>query len=77
MTLPAPAPTVISGMATDALSAGLLVVFVGLLFLGYFDPRVPYSGVAVFPLVGSLALLFWTNRASDRVARSRPVGSDT
>ena len=49
-------------MASDSLSAVLLAGFVGLLFLGYFNPGFPYSSFAILPLFGSLALLFAMNR---------------
>jgi len=62
--------------AVDGLAAGLLVGFVGLLFLGYFDPSFPYGTLAIVPLVGSLAVLFWMNRRADRIARSFPPSPD-
>jgi len=54
----------------DALTAALFVGFVGVLFLGYLEPRYPYNGFASLPLLGSFATLFWGNLRSDRAARS-------
>jgi len=64
-------------VALDAFAAGLLGGFVGLLFLGFFDPDFPYDSLAAIPLLGSLALLFWTNRRADRIARSLSAPPDT
>jgi hypothetical protein len=70
VTEPASPGTSFPDAAVDSLAAALLAGFVGLLFLGYFDPGFPYSGVATIPLLGSLAILFWTNRRADRIDRS-------
>ncbi len=70
------APGIISDVAVDSISAGLLAGFVGLLFLGYFDPSVPYSGFAILPLMGSLGLLFWMNRKADRTDRSQTAAAN-
>jgi predicted lipid-binding transport protein (Tim44 family) len=59
-------------VAGDTLAGGLLIGFIGMLFLGYFDPQFPYNSLATFPLVGSLVLLFWMNRRADQTARTAP-----
>jgi hypothetical protein len=57
----------VSDAVLDGIAAALFAVFVGLLLLGYFDPDLPYSGLATLPLLGSLASLFWVNRRSSLV----------
>lgn len=65
--------TLISEGAVDWLVGVLFAGFVGLLFLGYFEPNVPYSGLATLPLLGALALLFWANLTADRNSCALPL----
>lgn len=61
-------------LAIDCAAGILFAAFVAVLFLGFEDPGFPYATVAPFPLVGSLAVLFWGNLHMHRVARSPPDG---
>lgn len=56
-------------LALDGIAGALFVVFVGLLFLGYFDASFPYEEFALIPLVVSLAVVLWGNLRADRLAR--------
>jgi hypothetical protein len=73
VTAPAPPHNTIPEVAADSLSAALLIGFVGLLFLGYFDPGFPYNSLATVPLVGSFGILLVMNRRADKADRARPA----
>ena len=70
-----PPPEGRSNVVLDGLALTLFIVFVVLLFLAYLGlvPTIIYPGVASIPLVGSLALMFWTNWSLDRQGRRTPV----
>jgi hypothetical protein len=64
-------------LAIDASAAVLLGVFVALLVMDYFDPRMPDTSVGAFPLLGSLVMLSWANLRADRASRPIPSAPET
>jgi len=57
----------------DGIVGALFAGFVGILFLGYLAPAIPYDTLAPAPLAAALALLCWANFDEDRKSCAVPL----